>query len=102
MSDPQFPRPDGRAHDRAHDRIAAFLVMDIQRSPDWARDLLAKIADVKTGARSSWERIGNAYRLSLSTEGALIEDLVDPTSAPPRIPLEELETAVRAWLEATG
>jgi hypothetical protein len=102
MSDPQFPRPDGRAHDRAHDRIAAFLVMDIQRSPDWARDLLAKIADVKTGARSSWERIGNAYRLSLSTEGALIEDLVDPASAPPRIPLEELETAVRAWLEAIG
>jgi hypothetical protein len=95
MSDPEFPRRRGRAHDRAHDRIAAFLVMDIQRS-------LAKIADVKTGARSSWERIGNAYRLSLSTEGALIEDLVDPASAPPRIPLEELETAVRAWLEAIG
>ena len=48
------------------------------------------------------ERIGNAYRLSLSTEGALIEDLVDPTSAPPRISLEELETTVRAWLEAIG
>jgi len=102
MSDPQFPRPRGRAHDRAHDRIAAFLVMDIQRSPDWARDLLAKIADVKSGALPSWERIGNAYRLSLSSEGALIEDLVGPTSAPARIPLEELETAVRAWLEAIG
>jgi hypothetical protein len=102
MSDPQFPRPRGRAHGRAHDRIAAFLVMDIQRSPDWARDLLAKIAAVKTGGLSSWERIGNAYRLYLSAEGALIEDLVGPASAPPRVPLEELETAVRAWLDAIG
>jgi hypothetical protein len=102
MSDPQFSWPGGRANDRAHDRIAAFLVMDIQHSPDWARDLRAKIADVKTGALPSWERIGNAYRLYLSAEGALIEDLVDPTSAPQRVPLEELEAAVTAWIDAIG
>jgi hypothetical protein len=99
MSEHQFSWPRKGANDRARDLIAAFLVMDIQRSPDWARDLLAKIADVKTGALPSWERIGNAYRLYMSSEGGLIEDRLDSTSAPQRFPLEELEAAVTAWLE---
>jgi hypothetical protein len=30
------------------------------------------------------------------------EDLVDPTTAPQRFPLEELEAAVTAWLAAIG
>jgi hypothetical protein len=100
MSDSEFSWPRKGANDRARDLIAAFLMMDIQRSPDWARELLARIADVKTGALPSWERVGNAYRLRLSAEGALIEDLVDPTGAPQRLPLEELEAAVEAWIEA--
>jgi hypothetical protein len=100
MSDAQFSWPGRRAKNRAHDRLAAFLMMDVQRSPDWARDIVAKIADVKTGALSSWERIGNAYRLYLSAEGALIEDLVDRRSTPQRLPLAELEAAVTAWIEA--
>jgi hypothetical protein len=102
MSDPQFSWPSKGADDRARELIAAFLVMDIQRSPHWARDLLAKIAAVKTGALPSWERVGNAYRLCLSAEGALIEDLVGPTNAPQRLSLEELEAAVTAWLDAIG
>jgi hypothetical protein len=102
MSDSHFSWPGRRAKSRAHDRLAAFLMLDIQRSPDWARDLLAKIADVKAGTLPSWERIGNAYRLSLSAEGALIEDLVDRRSAPQRLPLAELEAAVTAWIEAIG
>jgi hypothetical protein len=102
MSDSQFSWPGRRVNDGAHSRVAAFLMLDIQRSPDWARDLLVKIVDVKTGALPSWERIGNAYRLSLSAEGALIEDLVDRRSAPQRLPLAELEAAVTAWIEAIG
>ena len=102
MSGDRFSWPRMGANDRARDLIRAFLVMDIQRSPDWARDLLAKIADVKTGALPSWERIGNAYRLYLSAEAALLEDLVDPTGAPQRFPLEELEAAVTAWMDAIG
>jgi hypothetical protein len=102
MSDPQFSWPSKGADDRARELIAAFLVMDIQRSSAWARDLLSKIADVKTGALPSWERVGNAYRLYLSAEGALIEDLVDSTNVPQRLPLEELEAAVTAWIDAIG
>ena len=100
MSDQPFSWPSKGANERARDLIAAFLVMDIQRSPDWGRALLAQIAAVKTGALPSWERIGNAYRLYLSGEGALIEDLIDPADAPQSFPLEELEAAVTAWIEA--
>jgi hypothetical protein len=100
MSDHRFSWPRKGASDGARDLIAAFLVIDIQRSPDWARDLLANITDVQTGALPSWERIGNAYRLYISAEGGRIEDRVDSTKAPQRFPLQELEAAVTAWLEA--
>jgi hypothetical protein len=102
MSNHRFSWPRRGANDGARDLIAAFLVIDIQRSPDWARDLLAKITDVQTGALPSWERIGNAYRLYISAEGGLIEDRIDSSNAPQRFPLEELEAAVTAWLEAIG
>jgi hypothetical protein len=102
MSDQPFSWSRKGASNRARDLIAAFLVIDIQQSPDWARDLLAKIADVKAGVLPSWERIGNAYRLYISAEGGRIEDRIDATSAPQHFPLEELETAVTAWLEAIG
>jgi hypothetical protein len=100
MSEPQFSWPKQGASDRARELIAAFLVIDIQHSPDWARDLLAKIAAVRIGALPAWERIGNAYRLSLSAAGGFIEDRNDALSMPQRFPLAELETAVRAWLDA--
>jgi hypothetical protein len=38
----------------------------------------------------------------LSAEGALIEDLVDSTNVPQRLPLEELEAGVTAWIDAIG
>jgi hypothetical protein len=100
MPNHQFSWPRKGANDGARDLIAAFLVIDIQRSPDWARDLLGKITAVQTGALPSWERIGNAYRLYISAEGGRIEDRIDSTKAPQRFPLQELEAAVTAWLEA--
>jgi hypothetical protein len=102
MSKHQFSWPRKGANDSARDLIAAFLVIDIQRSPEWAKDLIAKIADVKSGALPSWERIGNAYRLYISAAGGLIEDRIDSANAPQRFPLEELEAALTAWLEAIG
>ena len=77
-------------------------MIDIQHSPEWAKDLIAKIAEVQTGALPSWERIGNAYRLYISAAGGLIEDRIDSTKAPQRFPLEELEAAVTAWLATIG
>jgi hypothetical protein len=100
MSEQPFTWPRKGANDRARDLIAAFLLLDIQRSPDWARELLAKIADVQAGALPSWERFGNAYRLYISADGGFIEDRIDATSAPQPFPLDELAAAAAAWLEA--
>ena len=102
MSDHRFSWPRRGANGSARDLIAAFLAIDIQQSPEWAKDLIAKIAAVQTGALPSWERLGNAYRLYISGAGGLIEDRIDPTKAPQRFPLEELESAVTAWLAAIG
>ncbi len=55
--------------------LAAFLMMDIQRNPEWANELADRVADVKSGKLPVWERIGNAYRLELTDQRALIEDL---------------------------
>jgi hypothetical protein len=46
--------------------------------------------------------MGNAYHLYLSTEGARLEDVVDPTSVPQCFPLGQLETAVTARIAAVG
>ncbi|HEY0095325.1 MAG TPA: hypothetical protein VGB96_13415 [Archangium sp.] len=100
MSQSGFDWKGRRAGDPAHERLAAFLTMDIQRSPVWARELAEKVAAVRAGELASWERLGNVYRLFLSPEGALLEDLVGPDSRPERVPLAELEDAVRAWLDA--
>jgi hypothetical protein len=100
MSEPQFSWPRQGATDRAREMIAAFLVIDIQHSPEWAGDLLAKIAAVKAGTLPAWERIGNAYRLYLSAAGGLLEDRIAATSTPQHFPLAELEAAVTAWLQA--
>jgi len=93
-----FNWPGRRAGDPAHDMLAAFLVMDIQRNPEWADELAEKIEAVKTGRLSKWERIGNAYRLELTSETALIEDLVDEGAPAQAVSLNEVSAAVNAWI----
>lgn len=88
-----------------NDMLVAFLVMDIQRTPQWARELADRIEQVKTGKLAVWERIGNAYRLELTDQGALIEDLADEDSpaqkiTPGEITLGETSKAVEAWIRA--
>jgi hypothetical protein len=73
--------------------------MDIQHNPDWADELVDRVADVISGKLSSWERIGNAFRLELVGRRALIEDLVDEDTPPQEITLEDLSRAVSAWKE---
>jgi hypothetical protein len=98
MADKSFQWPGRRADDPAHDMLVAFLVMDIQRNPDWAQQLSDRIEEVKSGKLPVWERIGNAYRLEVSKKGALIEDLVDEDSPRLQITLEDFSKAVEAWI----
>jgi len=100
MAEKAFRWPGRRTNDPAHDMVVAFLVMDIQRNPEWTRELADRIEQVKTGKLPVWERLGNAYRLELTQKGALLEDLVDEASAEQMIPLKDFRDAVEAWIEA--
>jgi hypothetical protein len=100
MAEQSLQWPGRRINDPAHEMLVAFLVMDIQRNPDWARELADRIEQVKTGKLPVWERIGNAYRLELTGKGALIEDLVDEDGPAQEITLEEFSKAVEAWLKS--
>ena len=100
MAEQSFQWPGRRINDPAHEMLVAFLVMDIQRNPDWAHELADRFEQVKTGKLPVWERLGNAYRLELSGKGALIEDLVDEDSPEQMITLNDFSNAVQAWIEA--
>ena len=100
MAEQSFRWPGRRTNDPAHDMLVAFLVMDIQRNPEWARELTDRIEQVKSGKLAVWERLGNAYRLELTGKGALIEDLVDEDGPAEEITLEDFSKAVEAWIEA--
>ena len=99
MTEKSFQWPGRRTNDPAHDMLVAFLVMDIQHNPEWAHELADQIEQVKSGRLPVWERIGNAYRLEVSDNRALLEDLVDESSPAQRITLEELCKALEAWIE---
>jgi len=99
MTDIPFQWPGQRVDDSAHEMLAAFLVMDIQRNPEWARELSNRIAEVKAAKIPVWERIGNAYRLELTDQGVSIEDLVDENSAIQEVTLEDFCRAVEAWMK---
>ena len=80
--------------------LVAFLMMDFQRNPEWANELADRVANVKSGKFPVWERIGNAYRLELTDQRVLIEDLVDEDSPAQEITLEDFSKAVELWIEA--
>jgi len=100
MAEKPFQWPGRRTDDPAHDMLVAFLVMDIQRNPDWAHELADRLEQVKTGKLPVWERLGNAYRLELSGKRALIEDLVDEDSAVQEITLKDFSKALEAWIKS--
>ncbi len=100
MAEQSFRWPGRRTNDPAHDMLVAFLVMDIQRNPEWAHELADRIVEVKSGKLPLWERLGNAYRLELTGKGALIEDLVDEDALAQEITLEDFSKALEAWIEA--
>lgn len=94
-----FRWPDQQENNLAHERLVAFLVTDIQHSPNWTCEILTKIEAIQAGQVPQWERVGNAFRLELLNDDVLIEDLVDESQPGYKIPLEEFKIAVSAWLD---
>jgi uncharacterized protein YacL (UPF0231 family) len=90
---------DPRARHKGRGRmVAGFLESDLQDSPDAAREVLRALDDVESGREPSWERTGNAYTLTLSPEGATIQDENAEDSKPRPFSLAVLREAVAGWL----
>lgn len=100
MNQNNFMWPGRLQENPAHDLIAAYLTIDIQKSPKWTAELLQKIEDIKSGQISSWERTGNAYCLHLYPGHIEIEpDYAEVPGEPVKISFNDFETAVVAWQE---
>jgi hypothetical protein len=101
MISDDFTWPGRLPDNPAHDLITAYLVIDIQKSPQWAEELLQKIREVKSGRISSWERTGNAYCLRLFPDRVEIEeDYAEESAEVVRISINDFEAAVTAWYES--
>ena len=84
--------------DPAHELIAAYLTLDIQKSPAWADELAQKIDEVQSGKLASWERTGNAYCLCVYPQHVEIEtNYAEEPVDIMRIPLTTFAEAARAW-----
>ncbi|MGD1938415.1 MAG: YacL family protein [Cyanophyceae cyanobacterium] len=82
--------------------IAAYLTLDIQNSPDWAQELADQIDAVRQGKLDYWERLGNAYELVLTPDGATIVETVGPDEGNSvQVELEDLAIAVHTWMSAS-
>jgi|SRR3954447_24216738 uncharacterized protein YacL (UPF0231 family) len=89
------PRARGRGRGRT---VAGFLESDLQDSPAAAREVLRALDRVEAGREPSWERAGNSYTLTLSPEGATIQDENDEESEPYRLTLASLREALSGWI----
>ncbi|HSU81351.1 MAG TPA: YacL family protein [Thermoanaerobaculia bacterium] len=93
--DDDTPRARGKGHGRA---LAGFLESDLQDSPAAAREVLRALDRVESGQEPSWERTGNAYTLTLSPDGATIQDEQAADAEPHAVPLAALREAVSGWV----
>jgi len=101
-SNHSFFWPGRRQHDAAHDRIAAFLTMDIQRSLDSADALVQQLDVLADDREATWERVGNSFHVKASGAGVTIEDTVDADAldtATSAISFEEFRQAAIAWAD---
>ncbi len=81
-----------------HERIIAYLTVDIQQSPAWAAELIAKINAVQSGKLSSWERVGNAYCLYIYPHYVVIkDDYPEASDVRIKIPITTFSDALHAW-----
>jgi uncharacterized protein YacL (UPF0231 family) len=90
---------DARARGRGRGKVvAAFLESDLQDSLESAREVLQAIEDVEAGRTISWERTGNAYTLTLSPQGAALQDEMEEDAEPSVLSLAEIREAVADWI----
>jgi uncharacterized protein YacL (UPF0231 family) len=78
--------------------VAGFLESDLQDSTAAAHEVLRALDEVAAGRAASWERTGNAYTLTLSADGASLQDELDDEAQPYALSLPELRDVVASWV----
>lgn len=103
MAGGDYPVPDwpGRiAGDAGHDRIAACLTLDVQRAPDWAKNVLTQINHVLDGTQSHWDMGMNAYMLKVKVQQTEILPIYEESGeATITVKTADLRDALSAWCE---
>ncbi|MBX2832041.1 MAG: hypothetical protein KTR23_13015 [Rhodospirillales bacterium] len=103
MAGGDYPVPDwpGRiAGDEGHDRIAACLVLDIQRAQQWGKQVLSHVENVQDGGESHWEMGMNAYMLHVRRETTDISPVYEETGDPAiTVQTADLRKALVAWCQ---
>jgi uncharacterized protein YacL (UPF0231 family) len=89
-----------RGSGRHGEVLASFLQSDIQGDLDAARTLLAEIGGVERGEAPQPAAAGNAYAISVSSEGATIRNAVVEDSRPEQYSFDELRRALGIWIAA--
>ena len=91
---------EGAARARCKGRgraVAGFLESDLQESAAAAQEILRALDEVESGRRASWERTGNSHTLTLSPEGATIQNEMAEDARPYHLSLPALRQAVADW-----
>ena len=90
---------DPRARGRGRGKVmAGFLESDLQDSPESAEEILRALRDVEAGREDSWDRTGNTYTLTLSLQGASLQNEMDEDAEPCAFSLAEVREAVEEWV----
>ncbi len=80
--------------------LASFFQSDVQGDLDGARALLAEIGAVERGEAPQPAAIGNAYAVTVSSEGVQLRNAVIEGSLPEHYQFDELRQALGTWIAA--
>ena len=78
--------------------VAGFLESDLQESTAAAHEVLRAVEEVQSGRRDSWERTGNSHTVTLSAEGAAIQNEMEEEAKPYHLSLPAFREMVADWV----
>ena len=83
-----------------YDALVGFLESDLQGGIAGVEQLLADVQRIERGETDIVERCGNAYRLQLQRDVAVLQSLHDPQQADCRVDMPLLHRTLMAWRAA--
>jgi hypothetical protein len=92
LGEPRVRVPHGR------ELLGRYLEGDLQTDVRHARRIAGAVDRVAAGQLPSFSETGNAYTLTLTPAGAVIESELDERAPALALPLADLRAAVGAWI----